>query len=104
MSITGFHVIQRENGEEDHEYWEPIRYLRSYMWMFRREKCPTYKDCLYCNDKTVPGCCIIFTYESSNTCENCGIVIPKNEDYCSYACKVQECGCKGHYTCCGQDD
>ena len=61
--LTGFHVINREKDEEDTEYWEPIRYLRSYMWMFRKEGCPINENCHYCNDPTVPGCCIVFTYE-----------------------------------------
>jgi hypothetical protein len=63
MSLTGFYIINREKDEEDHTYWEPIHYLKSYTWMFRKENCPTDKDCAYCNDPTVPGCCIVFTYE-----------------------------------------
>lgn len=55
--LTGFYITNREKDEEDHEYWERISKLPAYYWMFRRE------ECVYCNDATAPGCCLIFTYE-----------------------------------------
>jgi hypothetical protein len=60
--LTGFTVVHREKDEEKHVYWEPIRYLQSYMWMFRKEDCQ-HPNCEYCNDPTAPGCCIVFTYK-----------------------------------------
>ena len=63
--ITGFHFRNRDKNEkgeiEEHLWWEPIRYLPSYYWMFHNEEC-THTNCTYCNDTTAPGCCLIFTY------------------------------------------
>jgi len=35
------------------------------------------------------------------TCGYCEDVIEYGPYYCSYACRVNDCGCKGDSTCCG---
>ena len=35
-------------------------------------------------------------------CENCYKQLSKNVELC-YGCRIEECGCKGDYTCCGSN-
>ena len=37
------------------------------------------------------------------TCWYCNDVIEYGTEYCSYACKVNDCGCKADPTCCGYE-
>ena len=35
------------------------------------------------------------------TCVYCDVVIQYGSPYCSYRCRVTDCGCNGDRTCCG---
>ena len=42
-----------------------------------------------------------FHVDFNDTCDTCGKDVPDGETFCSNACRIQECGCKGNPTCCG---
>ena len=45
-----------------------------------------------------------FGIDFNDTCAYCGedmVDAPDDQTYCSNACRIQECGCKGFETCCG---
>ena len=45
-----------------------------------------------------------FDVEFHNRCDYCGeemIDAPDDQIFCSYACRVKDCGCKGVPSCCG---
>lgn len=47
-----------------------------------------------------------FDVEFNDCCSYCGEEMEDAEDgqeFCSYACKVNECGCKADPSCCGRD-
>lgn len=45
-----------------------------------------------------------FDIQFNDTCFYCGeemVDAPDDQMYCSYSCKVQDCGCKASPSCCG---
>lgn len=87
---TGFTIQFRPTEDEPVcLYWKPMEYISVYNWV--------WKDRVYPNGC---GACIIL---SNNTCLLCDTPIEKNKIYCSFACKVNDCGCQASYSCCGED-
>jgi hypothetical protein len=43
-------------------------------------------------------------FVSRATCLYCDSVMECGREYCSFACKVNDCGCKADPTCCGDDE
>lgn len=47
-----------------------------------------------------------FDIQFNDTCSYCGeemVDAPDDQMYCSYACRVNDCGCKASPSCCGSD-
>lgn len=47
-----------------------------------------------------------FGIEFNDTCDYCGedmVDALDGQIFCSYSCRVKECGCKAHPSCCGDD-
>lgn len=65
------------------------------------QKCTTKFD--VCDDcfKEHSECWTAFV---RRMCWYCDKPIEYGVNYCSYACKVNDCGCKADPTCCGDDE
>lgn len=65
------------------------------------EKCNTkFGVCDDCFNKNK----VCWTSFARATCWYCDDPIDYGLNWCSYECMVNDCGCKGDPTCCGQED
>lgn len=81
--------------EGDVKYWENYHNLPSYMWVWTdghgTGTCLTLKTAVD-NKKLTP---------LWNACSYCDRPVHDDATYCSYSCKIRDCGCKADPSCCG---